>query len=59
MSVYAYDKVTEYKGMTRNHLLSQVCSYRIGDKDAAKRSDDLLDTFTYGVIIGLNGAEGF
>lgn len=58
-SQYAYDKVTEYKGQTRNHHLWQVCNYRIGDKDAAKRSDDLLDTFTYGVIISQNGAEGF
>jgi hypothetical protein len=59
ISAYAYDKVTEYKGQTRNHLIHQVCGYRLGDKDAAKRADDLADTFTYGVIIGLNGPEGF
>ena len=58
-SAYAYDKVMEYKNQTRNHSISQVCGYRIGDKDAAKRADDLTDTFTYGVAIGLNGAEGF
>ncbi len=58
-SAYAYDKVMEFKGQTRNHLMSQVTSYRLGDKDAAKRADDLSDTFTYGIIIGLNGPEGF
>lgn len=59
LSAFAYDKVSDYKGQSRNHLLSQVCGYRLGDKDAAKRADDLADCFTYGVIIGLNGAEGF
>jgi hypothetical protein len=58
-SAYAFDKVAEYKGQTRNHLLSQVIGYRIGDKDAAKRADDLSDAFCYGVIIGLNGGDGF
>lgn len=59
ISEYALDKVTEFKGQTQNHLMTQVCGYRIGDKDAAKRADDLADTFTYGVIIGLNGSDGF
>lgn len=59
ISAYAYDKVKEFKGQTKNHLLSQVTGYRIGDKDAAKRSDDLLDCFAYGVIIGLGGSDGF
>ena len=58
-SAKAYDKVTEYKKQTRNHLTHQVCGYRLGDKDAAKRSDDLYDAFTYGVIIALGGREGF
>lgn len=58
-SDFAFDKVAEYKGQTRNHMLSQVVSYRIGDKDAAKRADDLADAFMYGVIIGLNGGDGF
>ena len=58
-SAHAYDKVLEFKGQTRNHSISQVCGYRIGDKDAAKRADDLADCFTYGIILGLNGADGF
>ena len=58
-SAFAYDKVMTYKGQTRNHLGSQVFGYRIGDKDASKRADDLTDCFCYGVIIGLNGRDGF
>ncbi len=55
----AYDKVLTYKGSTRNHLVSQVTGFRIGDKDAAKRADDLLDTYCYGLALGLGDAEGF
>jgi len=36
-----------------NHFLHQVTTFRIGDKEAAKRADDLLDCFTYGVAVGL------
>jgi hypothetical protein len=31
----------------------------MADKDAAKREDDLLDTYCYGVVIGLGNQEGF
>lgn len=55
----AYDKTVVYKGASRNHLVTQVTSYRVGDKDAAKRADDLADCLTYGVAIGLGNAEGF
>jgi hypothetical protein len=58
-SANALDKVVEYKGQTKNHLVSQVVGYRIGDKDAHKRADDLADGFMYGVIIGLGGPDGF
>jgi hypothetical protein len=47
-----------YKGATRNHLWSQVVGFRVGDKDAARRADDLLDTFTYAVAITLGGEGG-
>lgn len=57
-SRHAYDKVVTFKGATRNHMISQVVGFRIGDKDAAKRADDLLDTFTYAVAINLGNAEG-
>lgn len=54
----AYDKVTTYKSVTRNHLVAQVISYRVGDKDN-KRDDDAADTFMYGIAISLGNAEGF
>ena len=41
-----------------NHLVDQIESFRIGDKDN-KREDDLLDTFCYGIAIGLGNSEGF
>jgi hypothetical protein len=59
LSQHAFEKTVEFKHQTKNHLLSQVTSYRIGDKEAFKRADDLTDTFTYGIIIGLNGPDGF
>lgn len=54
----AFEKVVAYKGTTRNHLLAQVTGFRIGDKEASKRADDLLDGFTYGVAIALGDADG-
>jgi hypothetical protein len=57
-SEYAFLKTTTYRGIVRNHMLSQVAGFRVGDKLAAKRADDLLDTFTYAVAITLGEAEG-
>lgn len=57
ISRQAYDRVSTYKGHTKNHLLSQVLGFRIGIKDMGE--DDLLDCFSYGVSIGLGGGEGF
>lgn len=55
----AFDKTVTLKGVTRNHLLSQLANFRVGDKDAGKRADDLADCFTYGVAIALGNNEGF
>jgi hypothetical protein len=55
---YAFNKTSEYKNKSRNHLLDQVESFRIGDKDS-DREDDLLDTFCYGIAIALGNSEGF
>lgn len=52
----AYDKVITYKGVTANHLLTQIKSFRIGDTDGG--ADDALDTFCYGCVIALGNAEG-
>ena len=55
---HAFDKTTVHKRKSRNHLVDQIESFRIGDKDN-KREDDLLDTFCYGIAIGLGNSEGF
>jgi hypothetical protein len=56
ISRYAHDKTVNYKGQIRNHLISQVCSFRMGQKDGPR---DLLDTFTYGVAIALGDSDGY
>jgi len=59
ISQEAFDKTVVYKGVSRNHFLTQVTGFRIGDKDAYKRADDLLDTFTYAIALALGNPEGF
>lgn len=54
----AYNKVVTYKNISRNHLFTQVTGFRPADPDAAKRADDLLDCFTYGVAITLGNQKG-
>ena len=58
LGVEAYDKTTVFKKTSRNHLVSQVTGFRIGDPAAAKRADDLLDTFTYGVALTFGDSRG-
>ena len=57
-SRHAFDKVKNYRGSTKNHLMDQVCGFRMGQK---KRDHlkDLLDCFTYGVSISLGNSDGF
>ena len=57
MSAYAHDKTVNFHGQTRNHLLSQVCGFRLGQK--TPHTQDLLDCFTYGVAISLGDSEGY
>ncbi len=59
MSRQAFTKVKNYKGKTLNHLRSQVVGFKVGDKNASKRQDDLLDCATYGAAIALGNEEGF
>jgi hypothetical protein len=54
---YAFNKVVTYKRRTKNHLVDQIEGFRMRDKDA-KRDDDLLDTFCYGISISLGNNEG-
>mgnify|MGYP006274315129 CR=1 FL=1 len=59
ISKHAYDKTVEWKGRTLNHLLQQLTTFRIGDKEAYKRADDLLDCATYSMIVGCQDARAF
>lgn len=53
----AFDKTTNFKGQTRNHLTQQVLGFRIGAKEGT--ADDLLDCFCYSIAIALGDSEGF
>ena len=55
---HAFNKTAVYKQKSRNHLIEQVESFRMGDKEN-KREDDLLDTFCYGIAIALGNIDGF
>ena len=59
ISQFAYDKTVVFKNSSRNHLLNQIASFRIGDKDAATRADDLLDAFVYSLAIGVGNKYGY
>jgi hypothetical protein len=48
----AYERVSALKGQRLNHLTAQLGAFRVGDKAAAKRPDDLLDCVTYGCALG-------
>jgi hypothetical protein len=54
----AFNKTVVYKQRSRNHLLEQVESFRVGDP-GSDREDDLLDTFCYGIALALGNNEGF
>jgi len=53
----AYNKTSMHKRITANHLVKQVTNFRIGDKDG-KRADDLLDCFTYSVVLACDPSGG-
>jgi hypothetical protein len=54
----AFDKTVVYKRNSRNHLVDQVESSRIGDR-GSDREDELLDTFCYGIALAFGNSEGF
>jgi hypothetical protein len=54
----AFRKTAIYKRRSRNHLLDQIESFRVGDR-GSDREDDLLDTFCYGIALALGNSEGF
>lgn len=56
-SAFAHQKTVNFKGVTKNHLLSQVCGFRLGTK--TPHTYDLFDTFTYGIAIALGDTQGY
>ena len=54
---FAHDKIVNFKGQSRNHLIAQVCGFRMGTK--VPHTMDLLDCFTYGVAIALGDSTGY
>ena len=46
----AYDKRAEYRGAVYNHALAQITGFRVFDRKAAKRADDIADAFMYAVL---------
>jgi hypothetical protein len=57
ISRHAYEKQTDYKGMTRNQFIAQVCGFRLGAKPGA--ADDLADCAMYSLAIACGNQEGF
>jgi hypothetical protein len=51
----ACDRVSRLKGVTRNHLLAQVAEFRVADKEARRRADDLSDALVYAVLVAYAG----
>lgn len=58
LSAYAFDKTIDYRQQSKNHLLDQVCGFRMGQK-RNEHKRDLLDCFTYGIAISLGDVEGY
>lgn len=54
-SAPAYERVVTYKGVTKNHLLSQILAFSPSVKDQGE--DDLSDCFSYGVSEGMRGVQ--
>ena len=51
MTKDSYLKTVSFKGVRVNHLWTQLNSFVLGDKEAAKRADDLLDCAVYAASI--------
>jgi hypothetical protein len=59
ISELAHNKIIVYKGTSRNHLEAQVSGFRIGDKEAARRADDLLDSYVHGLALTFGDSKQF
>lgn len=51
MTESCYRKSVTFKGVTINHLWTQLNSFVLGDKQASKRADDLLDCAVYAASV--------
>ena len=51
MTEHCYRKVVSFKGVAINHLWTQLNSFVLGDKQASKRADDLLDCAVYAASV--------
>ena len=55
MSDVAHERIVIYKNNSANQLYQQVNGYRVGFDN---KDDDLLDTYCYGIAVGLGDSEG-
>jgi hypothetical protein len=46
----AFDKRMDYRGAVYNHALAQITGFRVFDRQAGRRADDLADAFMYAVL---------
>lgn len=53
----AFERVQQFKGVTKNHAWGQVLKFSVDSKDGDP--DDCLDTFSYGVALALGNQAGF
>jgi hypothetical protein len=51
MTERAYTKTVLFKEPTMNHLWAQLNGFVMGDREASKRSDDLLDAVVYAASV--------
>jgi hypothetical protein len=58
LTVPACERTSKLKGVTRNHLLAQVAGFRVADRDAWRRSDDLVDALVYAVVKAYRDDQG-
>lgn len=56
LSKHAYNKTVRYKEVEKNHLVGQICGYRVGVDNGA---DDLNDCATYSAAVALGDSDGF
>ncbi len=58
ISEYAFNKIVNYRQMSKNHLIDQLATFRIGMK-RREHNLDLIDCFTYGISIALGDGSGW